>query len=76
MIANHIRFHNGYWYLNATLHCDMQDYRRPGSGNVDDWEQLEYNGTWEPELLADYCEELLQAYIKNNGVVTQVFVKD
>jgi hypothetical protein len=74
MIANRISFENGYWHLNASLFCDMHDYRREGGGTGDSWEHLENKGSWEPELLSEYCEDLLRAFIANDGKIKQVFV--
>lgn len=66
MIANSIEFRKGYWYLNASLHCNTENYRRIGAGTEYDWEHLESDGTWKPEILSRYCEDMLQAYILDN----------
>lgn len=76
MIANRIEFIDGYWHLNAMLHCNMEEYRRTGGGGEEDWEHLEEDGTWELEMLGGYCEDLLRAYIDNGGKVKQVFIKE
>lgn len=70
MIANRIEYQDGYWYLQASLYCNLEDYRRPGGGAEEDWEHLKGDGTWEYELLSDYCEDLLKAYIQNGGKVS------
>lgn len=77
MIANHIEYRDGYWYLNAMLHCDMQDYRRSGGGGEEDWQVQDRRGDWDQEdCMSGYCEDLLQAYIQNGGKVKQVFVRE
>lgn len=69
MIANTITFSKGYWHLNASIFCDMYDFRRPGGGSECEWEQRDTQGVWEPTEWDGYCEDLLLAYFRNGGVI-------
>lgn len=82
MIAHAVRKDDEYWYLDAWLFCELQEYRRPlviedGVLPEDAWEVFNRRCyEWEEELLGGYCEDLLEAYLLNGNNIKQVFVRE